>query len=50
MAFEVSTLVIGVGLLLVALGFAIGGVGVALAGLALPVRREVHVQPVAAAH
>ena len=50
MAFEVSTLVVGIGALLVVLGFAIGGVGVALAGLALPRFAErVHVQPVAAA-
>lgn len=50
MAFEVSTLVIGIGALLVALGFAVGGVGVALAGLALPrFARRVHVEPVAAA-
>jgi hypothetical protein len=50
MAFEVSTLVIGIGALLVVLGFAIGGVGVALAGLALPrFAEKLHVQPVAAA-
>jgi hypothetical protein len=50
MAYEVSTLVIGIGALLVVLGFAIGGVGVALAGLALPRCAERrHVQPVAAA-
>ena len=49
MAFEVSTLVMGIGALLFVLGFAIGGVGVALAGLALPRFAErVHVQPVAA--
>ena len=49
MAFEVSTLVIGIGALLVVLGFAIGGVGVALAGLALPrFAEKMHVQPVAA--
>jgi hypothetical protein len=51
MAFEVSTLVIGVGALLVVLGFAIGGVGVALAGLALPrLAHYLHVEPVAAVH
>lgn len=51
MAFEVSTLVIGIGALLVVLGFAVGGVGVALAGLALPsVAARFHVEPVAAAH
>ncbi len=50
MAFEVSTLVIGIGALLFALGFAVGGVGVALAGLALPrFAEKLHVQPVAAA-
>ena len=50
MAYEVSTLVIGIGALLVFLGFAIGGVGVALAGLALPrFAEKMHVQPVAAA-
>jgi hypothetical protein len=50
MAFEVSTLVVGIGALLVVLGFAIGGVGVALAGLALPgFAEKVHVQPVASA-
>lgn len=49
MAFEVSTLVIGIGVLLVALGVATGGVGVALAGLALPrFAEKFHVQPVAA--
>jgi hypothetical protein len=49
MAFEVSTLVIGIGALLVVLGFAVGGVGVALAGLALPkVAARFHVEPVAA--
>ena len=49
MAFEVSTLVIGIGALLMALGFAIGGVGVALAALALPsLAHWFHVEPVAA--
>ena len=51
MAFEVSTLVVGIGALLIVLGFAVGGVGVALAGLALPKFAEkFHVEPVAAAH
>jgi hypothetical protein len=51
MAFEVSTLVVGIGALLVFLGLAVGGVGVALAGLALPKFAEkLHVEPVAAAH
>lgn len=36
MAFEVATLVVGIGALLVTLGVAVGGVGVALAGLAIP--------------
>jgi hypothetical protein len=49
MAFEVSTLVVGVGALLVVLGFAIGGVGVALAGLVLPkLAHLLHVEPVVA--
>ena len=51
MAFEVSTLVVGIGALLVVLGVAVGGVGVALAGLALPrFAKKFHVDPVAAAH
>ena len=51
MAFEVSTLVVGIGALLVVLGFAVGGVGVALAGLVLPkLAHLLHVEPVAAAH
>jgi hypothetical protein len=51
MAFEVSTLVIGIGALLFVLGFAVGGVGVALAGLALPRFAHLfHVEPVASAH
>jgi hypothetical protein len=36
MAFEVATLVIGLGVMLVALGVAVGGVGVALAAIATP--------------
>jgi hypothetical protein len=51
MAFEVSTLVVGIGVLLFVLGFAVGGMGVALAGLSLPsFARRFHVEPVAAAH
>jgi hypothetical protein len=51
MAFEVSTLVTGLGLLIGVLGVAVGGTGVALAGLAMPsFARRVHVEPVAAAH
>ena len=51
MAFEISTLVVGIGALLLLLGFAVGGVGVALAGLALPkFAAKFHVEPVAAAH
>jgi hypothetical protein len=50
MAFEVSTLVLGIGAMVIVLGLAVGGVGVALAGLALPrFAEKVHVQPVAAA-
>ena len=49
MAFEVSTLVLGIGALLLVLGLAVGGVGVALAGLAIPTfSRRLHVDPVAA--
>lgn len=49
MAFEISKLVIGLGVLVLALGLAVGGVGVALAGLAIPaVSRRLHVEPVAA--
>ena len=51
MAFEVSTLVIGIGALLALLGFAVGGVGVALAGLALPrFAAKFHIDPIASAH
>ena len=51
MAFEVSTLVTGLGVLILALGVAIGGLGVALAALALPgLARRFHVEPVAAEH
>ena len=51
MAFEVSTLVVGIGVLLFVLGIAVGGMGVALAGLAIPsVAEKFHVEPVAAAH
>jgi hypothetical protein len=50
MAFEVSTLVIGVGALLLVLGVAVGGVGIALAGLVLPkLAHLLHVEPVASA-
>jgi len=49
MAFEVSTLVIGIGALLLVLGIALGGVGVALAGLVLPkLAHLLHVEPVVA--
>ena len=51
MAFNVSDLVIGLGLMIAVLGFAIGGVGVALGGLAIPsLARKLHVDPVAAKH
>ena len=47
MAFEISTLVIGLGLMLVVLGFAIAGVGIALAALVLPkLAHLLHVEPV----
>lgn len=49
MAFEISTLVMGLGLMLVVLGFAVGGVGVALAALVLPkLAHLLHVEPVVA--
>jgi len=49
MAFEVSNLVMGLGVLILALGIAVGGVGVALGGLVIPsLARKVHVDPVAA--
>lgn len=49
MAFEISTLVIGLGLMLVVLGMAVAGVGVALAALVLPkLAHLLHVEPVVA--
>lgn len=49
MAFEISNLVVGLGVLILALGVAVGGVGVALGGLVIPaLARKVHVDPVAA--
>ena len=49
MAFEVSTLVLGLGLMILVLGFAVAGVGIALGGLVIPsLARKVHVDPVAA--
>ena len=49
MAFEVATLVQGLGLMIVVLGLSVGGVGVALGGLAIPAwSRKLHVEPVAA--
>jgi hypothetical protein len=49
MAFNVSDLVIGLGLAFAALGFVIGGVGVALGGLVIPMLgRRLHVEPIAA--
>lgn len=51
MAFEVSTLVVGIGALLFVLGLAVGGVGVALAGLSVPaVARRFHIDPVVTSH
>jgi len=49
MAFEISNLVIGLGLMILVLGFAVGGLGVALGGLVIPsLAKKVHVDPVAA--
>lgn len=49
MAFNLTDLVVGLGLMIVVLGVALGGVGVALGGLAIPaLARKVHVDPVAA--
>ena len=49
MAFNVATLVEGLGLMMGALGVAVGGVGVALAGLAIPkFARKLHIYPAAA--
>ena len=49
MAFEVSNLVTGLGLMIVVLGLAVGGLGIALAGLAIPsLSRKLHVEPIAA--
>jgi hypothetical protein len=49
MAFEISNLVVGLGVLILALGVALGGVGIALGGLVIPsLARKVHVDPVAA--
>jgi hypothetical protein len=51
MAFEISNLVIGLGLMVLVLGFAVGGLGVALGGLVIPsLARKVHVDPVAATY
>ena len=51
MAFEVSNLVIGLGLMILVLGFAVAGLGVALGGLVIPsLARKVHVDPVAATY
>jgi hypothetical protein len=48
MAFEIATLVTGLGIMLAALGIAVGGTGIAFAGLSIPaVSRRVHVPPVA---
>jgi len=49
MAFEVSNLVLGIGVLLLVLGIAVGGVGIALGALVIPaLARKVHVDPLAA--
>ncbi len=51
MAFEVATLVIGLGLMIVVLGLAVGGLGVALGALAIPtLGRKLHVEPIVAEH
>jgi hypothetical protein len=49
MAFEVSNLVLGIGVLLLVLGIAVSGVGIALGALVIPaLARKVHVDPVVA--
>ena len=49
MAFNLSDLVIGLGLMIAVLGVAIGGLGVALGGLVIPsLARWFHVSPAAA--
>jgi hypothetical protein len=49
MAFEVATLVTGLGLMLIVLGIAVGGLGVALGALAIPaIGRRLHVEPIVA--
>jgi hypothetical protein len=49
MAFEVATLVTGLGAMIVVLGLAVGGLGVALGALAIPaLARKVHVPAVVA--
>jgi hypothetical protein len=49
MAFNISDLVIGLGLMIAVLGFVVAGVGVAFAGLVFPsLARKVHVEPVVA--
>jgi hypothetical protein len=51
MAFEVATLVIGLGLMIIVLGLAVGGLGVALGALAIPTLGEkLHVEPIVAEH
>lgn len=49
MAFEISNLVVGLGLMILVLGFAVGGLGIALGGLVIPtLARKVHVDPLLA--
>ena len=49
MAFNLSDLVVGLGLMIAVVGLAFTGVGVALAGLSIPaVARRVRVEPIAA--
>ena len=49
LAFNVSDLVIGLGLMIAVVGIAVGGLGVALGALAIPaLGRKLHVEPVVA--
>ncbi|HET7489933.1 MAG TPA: hypothetical protein VFJ85_18550 [Acidimicrobiales bacterium] len=47
MAFNVSDLVVGLGLMILVLGIAVGGIGIALAALVIPaLAKKAHVEPV----
>jgi hypothetical protein len=49
MAFKVSELVIGLGIMVAVLGLVVGGVGIALGALAIPtLGRRLHVEPLVA--